>query len=392
MLIVLCLRAMVLALVWPARPIERPTSRRAAQTPRAGPGARANGNAVLRLQAMAGNRAVGQLLRSPAAEKEDKPSQTGASEASSIIHDHLQTWYTNTHFGLDSADLSGNSDGRKWFIIALAGNLLWAATAFLDPLVLAGALAIKLMSVSGATIGSGTMQQLFETKPEAGLKGMIVDGLSKQRHVMETDTDLIERVDDAFERHGLTDRNDPKQTVGRYELAWKVMFGDRVPYGDAAAIEQGAKANAEAISAHFWKKYHALRMFVATEESRAIHGTYLDKHYSELPGSVGGETSPAEMDETNRKRAIFEANWPRYVRGLYYLALVSSGVADRMGGAEQHDNFIGTEYDFPGGAFVVLERGDPSDQGYDRDDPLGGIDIMVPDEKGKLSPLAPVTP
>jgi hypothetical protein len=45
-------------------------------------------------------------------------------------------------------------ESKFYFLVALGGNLLWAATCFLDPAAPGQVVLIKLMSGLGAAIGS----------------------------------------------------------------------------------------------------------------------------------------------------------------------------------------------------------------------------------------------
>ena len=335
---------------------------------------------VLRLQRAAGNRAVSQMVqRAVLARDTAQAVDPAGQDAASIIHHHLRTWYDNTHFALDKADLSGDSDAVKWFLAALGGNLAWALTAFLNPAVLADAAMIKLLSMAGATIGSGTLQQLHDNHSEVDLRQMLVTDLSAKMSAMETSPELVDRVNDEFTRQGVASPQNSKQTLERYKIAWGVMFGNRVPYADDAAIEGSARRDAEAISAAFWKRYKALQRLL-----RRAPRSYLREHYPDLPITSRGHRIP--LDEADR-------NWPMYVQGLYYLAIVDSGVVDQMPEVAQPSNLLGLEYDFPGEVTILLERlGDPTERGFRDDDPLAGIDVYVPGPGGKSHALEPGSP
>jgi hypothetical protein len=330
----------------------------------------------VRLARMVGNRAFTQMVAQQVLARQPDPA---GKDAASIIHHHLRTWYENVHFGLDRADLSGDDDAKKWFVVALVGNLAWAATAFLNPALVADVALAKLLSVGGATVGSGTLQQLHG-KSDAELRELMVTDLSAKMTAMETSSDLIDRVNDAFDRQGLSEPKDSQQTLRRYEVAWKVLFGDRLPYANDAAIERMARKDAEAISAAFWKRYWALISLFKHAPRR-----YLQEHYPDLPITSRGHRIP--LDEADR-------NWPYYIEGLYYLAIVDSGVADRMPEIAQESDPGGTRYNFPDDrAMVFFEHlGDPYQLGFREDDPLAGIDVTVLDDKGKRHVLEPLSP
>jgi hypothetical protein len=279
---------------------------------------------VLRLQRQIGNRAVRQLMRAPPTK--DKPAAAGgtvqAEDAKTIIDAHLGEWYQNARWGIEKASLSGPDEAMKWFLVALGGNLLWAATAFLNP---AAAVAIRVMSVAGATIGSGTLAQMAaEDKPIDHFKQVVVKRLSDRYGEMKGDVGLTTGVLAAFERAGLMDRSSAEQAQKRREVAWQYMFKDTVPMSRPAAIEDQTKANVEAIWAHFLPTYKTYFLVITPE--------YIRK------------------------------DRPRYILGAYYRALVTSGVVKQMLEVEKQDLYKfegdymvyqGTIYKFGGGVRVL---------------------------------------
>jgi hypothetical protein len=286
------------------------------------PDARSGPETVLKLQRQIGNRAVGQLLRDPKTPVTAPAPSVQAEDAKTIVDQHLDTWYQNARWGIEKASLSGDDEAMKWFLVALGGNLLWAATAFLNP---AAAVAIRVMSVAGATIGSGTMSQLAaEDKPIDQFKQMVVQRLSDRYKDMQGDVGLTTGVLGAFEKAGIMDRANATQAQERRKVAWAYMFKDTVPFKDPAAIEKQTKANVEAIWAHFLPTYKTFFLVITPE--------YIRK------------------------------DRPRHILGAYYRALVTSGVAKQMLEVDKQDlyefegDFMvykGTIYKFGGGARVL---------------------------------------
>jgi hypothetical protein len=97
------------------------------------PDARSGPETVLKLQRQIGNRAVRRLLRDPKTPVQAPAPSVQAEDAKTIVDQHLDTWYQNARWGIEKASLSGDDEAMKWFLVALGGNLLWAATAFLNP-------------------------------------------------------------------------------------------------------------------------------------------------------------------------------------------------------------------------------------------------------------------
>ncbi len=172
--------------------------------------------------------------------------------AKAIIDQHLLTWYTSARMGVEKADVSAADESLMWFSVAAAGNMLWAATAFVAP---EAVIAIRVMSLVGAAIGSGTIatgkQLLAQKSPSDALKQLIVRGMSARYARLQKDVGLTDRVFEAFQRAAAGDAMDAGQAHDRRELAWRSMFKDSVPYNDLAGIENETKANVEAIWAQF---------------------------------------------------------------------------------------------------------------------------------------------
>ncbi|MGI9100532.1 MAG: hypothetical protein ACR2H2_18935 [Solirubrobacteraceae bacterium] len=269
------------------------------------------------------------LLAQP---KTGEGSQVQAEDAKVVVDSHLDTWYQNTRWGIEKANLAGSDDAMTWFLIALGGNLVWAATAFVNP---TAAIAIRAMSVAGATIGSGTAQQLFaEEKPIEEFKQIVIKNFSDRYKGMQRDVALTMLVKAEFEQRGLMNRDDATQAQQRREAAWQVMFKDTVPFRDPSAIEQQAKKNVEAIWAAFLPTYNSYYTIVTPSYIRA--------------------------------------DLPKYILGAFYRALVVTGIADQLSEVKKEQAYekdgdqlrpAGTSYLFPGG--VRVRRG-PKHDWFDR--------------------------
>ena len=368
-------------------------------------------NAVLRLQRRAGNRAVTAVLREPALEAllrqrsvvagspavaalsrqpvlKDPPTQqqVTAEDLQKTVHAHVETWYLNSRLGILTADTHDDDDAQKWFLIALLGNLLWAATslAAAEWVVL-----IRVMSFAGATIGSGTLQQWFDTKSASELKDMIVEELSRRASQMETNLPLKKRLAAEFARRKLTDATDDEQSQKRSELAWMLMFGDKVPYNDRWGLEKRARDTVERIAVEFSKIYKGVKTLVQStspgapmpfdEKGLTSGPEYVKEHYKDLGGYIGNVANPK----------LYRKNWPHYVFGMYHLALIRSGVVHEMLPDVTTRDLTPSqkEYAFSDGTTVVLEQDFQEGALWGGSvghkvqlDPLAGATIYVPTE------------
>jgi hypothetical protein len=208
---------------------------------------------LLDLQKAAGNRAVSAMVaRAPQA-----PRVT-TEDVKGIVDGHLAMWYSSMRAGVLAAHLGDQEDEwGGWFYVALAGNMLWAATAFLGPETKA---AEKTMSLVGAFVGSGGVEHALSDKADASsdveaLKQSVVSKLSEQYTSMQGDAALTERVEMELGRRGLMNgANDAAQAQERRRAAWGVMFRDRIKFQDPFSIESESRRTIEAI----WREFQPM--------------------------------------------------------------------------------------------------------------------------------------
>jgi hypothetical protein len=94
------------------------------------------------------------------------------------IQINLGSWQQQADNAISDAHPPQDEKSSAYFYFALAGNLLWAATCFLNPQVAIEAVFIKIMSVVGASYGSNTLQQFAGAAgspddPKPVIRGMV---------------------------------------------------------------------------------------------------------------------------------------------------------------------------------------------------------------------------
>jgi hypothetical protein len=104
-----------------------------------------------------------------------KLKQYMANDVEQFITDGLQDWDIAAEGAVADAHDPADDDSIVYWLISLAGNLLWAATVFFPPAgALAGAAAAakggasaatKVASVLGATAGSDTVRKMVQDPP-----------------------------------------------------------------------------------------------------------------------------------------------------------------------------------------------------------------------------------
>jgi hypothetical protein len=245
-----------------------------------------------------------------------------AEDVAGIIAEQMQMWYMASRFGIENANLKGNDDAAKYFLLALGGNLVWAASSFVAP---EAVIAIRAMSVAGATVGSGTLEKLAsEDLPIEKFRDKAKDSLGKAYASLKS-PELTAALKGIYVASGLMDSNNEKQAEERRRLAWKYLFHSEIGYKNPADLENRAKADIEAIWKDFLIDYKSLHTIITP--------TFIRKDLG------------------------------KYILVSYYRAMVSSGVADRsvgvkktkvyiMGGDKGFFTVEGDEviYAFPGGA------------------------------------------
>jgi hypothetical protein len=169
------------------------------------------------------------------------PSDSGRAERlkglESYVNQQIQinlgAWQQQADNAITDARPPAEEESRVYFWIALAGNLVWAGTCFIDPAVGAGALLIKILSAAGATYGSGSLQQAQQafgdddTTPDDA-KLLIRQALAKKRGELEA---LFKgsRRDWAANLDGLARweaaAEQPEQLLDVFdEYIWEAMF------------------------------------------------------------------------------------------------------------------------------------------------------------------------
>jgi hypothetical protein len=141
----------------------------------------------------------------------------------------------NTAIG--DVSIPADKDGKIWWWIALAGNLVWAATIFINPAAAGGMLWIKIMSVSGGIIGAGGLESsLSSSSPpppdENSAKDRLRTSVARARARLETQFNE-KRFDWASDFWQLADwdKNNPAVKNNFDAFIWEKMF-PWIPHDD----------------------------------------------------------------------------------------------------------------------------------------------------------------
>lgn len=221
-------------------------------------------------------------------------------DTADIIGLHLIDYREQVKSGIQ-AWTAPSSDSGVWFGVALAGNLIWAATCLLNPV--AGA-AIKAMSFAGAIIGSGTAQKLFEPPEVADIKPLLVNQVST--YVDALKNEIGELTDMVYAHLAVLDGVSPaagwldadRMIRPRREVAWKLLFDDKVaPWGNSTAIIDNTVRDIEAIWARFKPLFEAVVMTVYGRtlryKGKQLEDKVLELYYQASVESGVARRSPA---------------------------------------------------------------------------------------------------
>lgn len=264
--------------------------------------------------------------RAPVVARAPRPSRSlratiAAEDVAGIVSEQMDKWYTNSRLGMMNASLSGEDQGLEWFLFSLAGNLVWASTAFVAP---EAVMLIRVMSVGGSIVGSGTLERLLKDEaPIEAFRNLAADSLGATYSRMQSSfVPLINGILTMYEKGGLTDRTDATQADHRRRAAWKYLFANNIGYDNPRDLENNTKHDVEAIWRDFFPCW------------RNLHGLITPKYIRE--------------------------DLNKYTQVCYYRALVSSGVADRASAVKKTSIVslvgpgtyveVGGRYEFPGGA------------------------------------------
>ena len=122
-----------------------------------------------------------------------KLKQYMAEDVEQFITDGLQDWKTAAEGAIADAQDPEDDDSIVYWLISLAGNLLWAATVFFPPAGLAAAgastvtTATKVASMVGATVGSDTVRKMAQDPPSTDeAKKSLRDMIAKKADELRT--------------------------------------------------------------------------------------------------------------------------------------------------------------------------------------------------------------
>jgi hypothetical protein len=156
----------------------------------------------------------------------------GAAEyAGTNIKLYLDEWAEWVNSAITDVSIPAEKEGQIWFWVALAGNLIWAGTAFINPLVAGATMWTRIMSVAGAEIGSGALKTIASSdgpvapSDENGAKDLLRKSVAKARGRLETHF-KEQRFDWASDFSQLADWNKTETAVKNNfdEFIWQKVF------------------------------------------------------------------------------------------------------------------------------------------------------------------------
>ena len=189
-----------------------------------------------------------------------------AEHAGTLVIQYLDEWALWVNTAIGDVSIPADKDGKIWWWIALAGNLVWAATIFINPAAAGGMLWIKIMSVSGGIVGAGGLESsLSSSSPSPPIdenvaKDRLRKSVARARAKLETHFNE-KRFDWAgdFWRLADWDQNNPAVKDSFDKFIWEKMF-PWIPHDDDRfeQIRNEAARMAKSVMGDFlcqWKTY-----------------------------------------------------------------------------------------------------------------------------------------
>jgi hypothetical protein len=189
-----------------------------------------------------------------------------AEYTSTLINLYLDEWAEWVNTAITDVSIPADKEGQIWWWVALAGNLIWAATTFINPAAAGAMIWIRVMSVSGGVVASGGLKTIASSNSppaptdENGAKDLLRKSLAKARGRLETHF-KEQRFDWAKDFWQLADwdKTDPAVKDSFDKFIWQKMF-PWIPHDEDRfeKIRSEAARMAKSVMAdylHQWKKF-----------------------------------------------------------------------------------------------------------------------------------------
>ncbi len=260
-----------------------------------------------------------QLQKAPASQKQTLTKSTLANIVVSNILDYRE----QVKSGIRSWKAPTKKESEVWFWIALAGNLAWAATSFINPMATA---VIRTLAMVGAAVGSGLLKKALDNQAQVpDIRPKLIIQISTFCDKLKGNVGRT--VDGTYAFFVLRDKLSPsagwldanKKDQDRRRIVWNMMFDGKVAsWRNSTAIIKNTTRDVGAI----WKRFSLLF------ERDLMWGLW-DRHVRRMP--------------LGRLR--------NRVMELFYQAQVESGVAARSPAVKVSKRWKGLKeykvYEFP---------------------------------------------
>jgi hypothetical protein len=222
-------------------------------------------------------------------------------------------WYIANNGALGAAQEPADPDfvtasgavAKQAFGIALAGNLVWAATSLLAP---EATIAIRVMSFGGASVGSGILAPAAPASSQPSFKGPAAAALARARDQLAVKSkEQVKTVADECAVNNISDLDEQKKKL------WEKMF--TTAYNSAGPIQGAAAAKLAAGAASFVAKWQAHKNSKAVKDeawrrtsARIERDGYPWHVHLRILVEPSGPGGPAD----EYKLEIFNEEWLKY--------------------------------------------------------------------------------
>lgn len=210
----------------------------------------------------------------------------------------LGAWQQQVDNAITDEPYAMEEQSKIYWWIALGGNLVWAATCFLNPAVAGEMTLIKIMSVAGATYGSGTPEKAAPPpdNPPAAKEG-IREQIAIARGRLETEFEKKSREwASGFIRLQDWGKDDPTILSEFNAYIWQQMF-PTIPYDELRfkQILNMAKEAVKSAVADFnrqWKQFQRATVWAGEAEKRRRGVIFKPVIRISFAGKPLGDASP----------------------------------------------------------------------------------------------------
>ncbi|WP_320045519.1 DUF4157 domain-containing protein [uncultured Desulfobacter sp.] len=213
-----------------------------------------------------------------------------------IVIEQLLDYRGQVEAGIRNWSPPKSDDSAAWFLTALAGNLVWASTAFLSSMVAAPI--IGVISVFAAIIGSGTLKEIYElglTAQTPNITSFVIGQVYKYVDALKGNTaNVVDQLYDFFSQvPELMNAND--NVLARRTFVWHHIFDSSIApsWSNSTAIQNNTTKDLNKLWNCFEDSFRRIASHYYKGQEEALQKKVEDIFYAALIDSGIADRSPA---------------------------------------------------------------------------------------------------